>query len=1040
MLTRGLGRGNTHRAIYLGRLECSHGEAEAVQNRTALFSMSIEIDDKLTIEQVHEACSSYSSDTSGLMLSSHLFTESLWNMHFRNGLVDSDFLLIAARHFDNEAFREGRNIITQGVFNVKANVRTDNFMTGRLILGYIFQTLQDFYSHSNWVELGNTAPYKVLIEPDQPLENLAGPIMPTCRNCNGDNCDDNLVSNVLLLKRLTSGYFSPFSSEKPRGKCSHGGDFDLTSLRDPVGGINKEHVKSRHGSLHFQAANLAVNATMQLLEDIRLAGGDKNFLRLMGLSHSSALCFVIDTTRSMGAEINEARRVTFELIDRRNGTLLEPPAYILVPFNDPDVGPPLITTDADTFKEGLNELTPNGGGDNPEMSLSGLQLALTTAPSSTEIFVFTDASAKDVHLKSTITALIESTKSVVTFLLTETLSSRRKRVVTQEGAQLYRDLARASGGQTIEVSKRDLPMVTNVIQDSTDSATVTVFQEMSSQPETFSFTLDSSLRNIIISITGKSSLTFILTSSTGVSQNSGESSGSLASSTSTGNLRQLRLNDINETGLWEISIDSNDHYSFKVTGQSPVNFIYYHVEESEAPVADFFLKEARPLTGGNATIFVTATGSDSVNVTEVTLYDSSGPTAVNGILQSLGTTGFLVTFNEIPAGDFVVRLRGGGGDSSSQSTPSMFQRQAPTRIRTSNIAVIAQVNITNIEPGSTISIPFTVTIMTGGVPDETANGTFTMRAINNRNFISSSPVSVTIEADSGGKANDTVTLTAPANVTLGTDVTLTIVAENEDETDLNFAVLRFSVGAEVDDITRPVCRVVRKFANCPADLSRCGSSQWMWVAQVTDGVDGTGIDSIVIREGTGMLRTRTLVGEGGEIITEASYQASCCEDRVELSVLDNVGNVALCMGRVSDVLPPMCQKVRTSTCPSSSSPCNSSQWVFVVNVSDSINGVGVDNVTIRAGNGTLNTTTVVRPGGENITVASYQASCCEDRVHLSAMDKAGNEVICIGQAIRESTTVAPLTTTTNIFTGNGGHAFRTSHCLWINLVSLALWR
>lgn len=54
----------------------------------------------------------------------------------------------------------------------------------------------------------------------------------------------------------------------------------------------------------------------------------------------------------------------------------------------------------------------------------------------------------------------------------------------------------------------------------------------------------------------------------GVSQNSGESSGSLASLTSTGNRRQLRLNDINETGLWEISIDSNDQYSVKVTGQS----------------------------------------------------------------------------------------------------------------------------------------------------------------------------------------------------------------------------------------------------------------------------------------------------------------------------------------------------------------------------------------------------------------------------------------------------------------------------------------
>lgn len=43
------------------------------------------------------------------------------------------------------------------------------------------------------------------------------------------------------------------------------------------------------------------------------------------------------------------------------------------------------------------------------------QLALTAAPPSSQIFVFTDAPAKDVHLKSTITALIESSKAVVKF-------------------------------------------------------------------------------------------------------------------------------------------------------------------------------------------------------------------------------------------------------------------------------------------------------------------------------------------------------------------------------------------------------------------------------------------------------------------------------------------------------------------------------------------------------------------------------------------------------------------------------------------------
>lgn len=42
-----------------------------------------------------------------------------------------------------------------------------------------------------------------------------------------------------------------------------------------------------------------------------------------------------------------------------------------------------------------------------------LQLALTGAPSSSDIYVFTDALAKDIELKDTIEALISSTKSKV---------------------------------------------------------------------------------------------------------------------------------------------------------------------------------------------------------------------------------------------------------------------------------------------------------------------------------------------------------------------------------------------------------------------------------------------------------------------------------------------------------------------------------------------------------------------------------------------------------------------------------------------------
>lgn len=58
---------------------------------------------------------------------------------------------------------------------------------------------------------------------------------------------------------------------------------------------------------------------------------------MLGISKGSskALCFVIDTTKSMSDDIEAVRAVTSSIIDNEVGTENEPSAYILVPFNDP---------------------------------------------------------------------------------------------------------------------------------------------------------------------------------------------------------------------------------------------------------------------------------------------------------------------------------------------------------------------------------------------------------------------------------------------------------------------------------------------------------------------------------------------------------------------------------------------------------------------------------------------------------------------------------------------------------------------------------
>ncbi|XP_070684547.1 uncharacterized protein [Pempheris klunzingeri] len=444
---------------------------------------NLKIDDNLSVTKVQNACSSTTASTSPLP--ADMFQTALNDLYFSNEKVDFSLALIAEYHFHDETFQKGRNIITAGVASLKANVKLDNFEAGRQTLGQVCHTLQDFYSHSNWVELGKATPYSTLIRPDQPLENLAGLDTPTCKSCTGNICTDNILPEVLQQGLLTSGYFNKHSSAKPA------------------------------------------------------------------------------------------------------------------------------------------------------------------------------------------------------------------------------------------VSK----------------------------------------------------------------------------------------------------------------------------------VSNQFFAPPKSLESGN----------------------------------------FLVKFSGVPAGDFVVHLRGQDVSSTSRSTPGRFQRQGSTQIKTSTISVTAQADDINIEPGSTISIPFTVSSDT--------TGTFTVRVSNDRSFSFTSPSTVDIVAGSGGKVNGTVTLTASDSAASGTDVTLIIEVEDAAAADINYAVLRFSVTARSTDLAGPVCQIINISGICLASSSLCVSSRWELIANFTDGINGTGIVTINVHQGNGTLNTSMVAGAGGENITVATYSASCCSQSVQLAAVDRVGNVGRCVAR-----------------------------------------------------------------------------------------------------------------------------------------------
>lgn len=105
-------------------------------------------------------------------------------------------------------------------------------------------------------------------------------------------CNQTVLPNSPIIVAVS--VFLSFPHTVWKGKCSHGGAVDQTSNINPKGGINKDTFDASHGFLHQQAADVAIAATIQLLEEIRSAAGDRPFLEY---ATQSACCIYVPGRR-----------------------------------------------------------------------------------------------------------------------------------------------------------------------------------------------------------------------------------------------------------------------------------------------------------------------------------------------------------------------------------------------------------------------------------------------------------------------------------------------------------------------------------------------------------------------------------------------------------------------------------------------------------------------------------------------------------------------------------------------------------------------
>ncbi len=693
----------------------------------------------------------------------------------------------ASLHFDDEAFAAGTIRLLnlkEGIIS-KITASSPDGESARRDLGGALHTLQDFYAHSNWVELGN------IIDIDDRLGRSAFAGLPiTTETCPSE--PDILGGDG--LKSETSGWFKIPLCDPPSRKCRHGVDFVCPS------GLNKDS-PSRPG--YTIARFLAIKASEDFINQIldydgsRLLPSNKSYPSVAGNAKAikalmdirGTLGVVIDNTGSMFDDIDGVKAAVGAIVAAVKGTPNEPDQYLLETFNDPTVGTPLVTRDADVFLAAVNALFASGGGDCPELAWTGLQRAVDASASDSTLFLFTDASAKDAFLASNVIAAAQKKQITITPLLTGTCSPVDPtfiRAAQETGGQLFL-LAKSQVAQAFVLVKPQL---------SGDFVTILLVNgTLPGGPQEFEVPIDSSITNVVFSVSVDTLTSVSVLRPSGAAVVPGEPGVTIT------NLSAGRIITVNapETGKWHIQIAGTGAFSASAKANSSIQFASFQfVELTGRPAHEgFFPIAGQPVVGSDQTGLASLFGPFAT--ANFQLVSQSGAT-IQPVNLAQGNPDaaadeFVGVFG-LPSQPFRVAVT--GFDTSGL----LYERLFPTLFRAQTVEVTVDTAILSLPAGATTPVNFIVRNL--GNP-----ASFNIVVTDNRGFITRvQPKLLTLDTNASGAV--TVDVTVPTATPDGTNVSITTTATSTtDPSVTNSAALNLTTVSN----RPPVCTAAQASPN-----------------------------------------------------------------------------------------------------------------------------------------------------------------------------------------------------------------------------------
>ncbi|GAA5218197.1 Ig-like domain-containing protein [Corallincola platygyrae] len=373
-------------------------------------------------------------------------------------------------HCDDEMIG-GRDGCSQRLIEFRGDIVEElssnepDLVAARQKLGRALHTLQDFYAHSNWVNLGhrNQDIFTELTYPtdDNPYADAQDgweqapdeAHYKTCEWETGWQVDDGPLPNLTLgprgLNVVTTGYFNGYTmgqTDPQPYKCEHGGDGT---------GLNKDTPGQAY---HMEAINVATIHTRAYVNDIITAVFEdetlsqaqrvNNVARFMGVG--GKIAFAVDTTTSMGPTITgiqNGMRDAVGAIQAQRGIT----DYYQVSFGEAVATVETAYTNQ-TMLSHINRIqqgVPDDGFDAPESALDALLVLVNEATPGTELYLYTDADTKHTDLLQDVISLAKEKNIRINFFLAFTEDSTYTTIANETQGLVYPyDYSAASAEQT----------------------------------------------------------------------------------------------------------------------------------------------------------------------------------------------------------------------------------------------------------------------------------------------------------------------------------------------------------------------------------------------------------------------------------------------------------------------------------------------------------------------------------------------------------------------------------------------------------------